>query len=195
MKRFKHLINIVPMLLKSQKPIATSCKIIPMIKQKCLFMSIRNMFIQTQDTPNPNSVKFLPGVQVLEKGHTMDFPNSAAAYCSPLAKVLFRIEGVKSVFFGSDYITLTKIDSDIEWMVLKPEIYATIMDFFASGLPIITDVKPTSDTQIHDDDDETVKMIKELLDSRIRPTVQEDGGDILFIVKLFSLITFTCYEL
>jgi len=84
---------------------------------------------------------------VLEKGHTMDFPNATAAYCSPLAKVLFRIEGVKSVFFGSDYITLTKADDDIEWMVLKPEIYATIMDFFASGLPILTDAKPTSDTR------------------------------------------------
>jgi hypothetical protein len=77
----------------------------------------------------------------------MDFPNNAAAYCSPLAKVLFRIEGIKSVFFGSDYITLTKEHDDMEWMVLKPEIYATIMDFFASGLPILTDVKPTSDTR------------------------------------------------
>lgn len=77
----------------------------------------------------------------------MDFPNATAAYCSPLAKVLFRIEGVKSVFFGSDYITLTKIDDDVEWMVLKPEIYAAIMDFFSSGLPILTDVKPTSDTR------------------------------------------------
>lgn len=78
----------------------------------------------------------------------MDFPNVSAANCSPLAKVLFRIEGVKSVFFGSDYITITKIDDDIEWMVLKPEVYATIMDFFASGLPIIIDVKPTSDTRM-----------------------------------------------
>jgi len=77
----------------------------------------------------------------------MDFPNVTAAYCSPLAKVLFRIEGVKSVFFGSDYITLTKVDDEVEWMVLKPEIYAAIMDFFVSGLPILTDVKPTSDTR------------------------------------------------
>lgn len=84
---------------------------------------------------------------MLEKGHTMDFPNATAAYCSPLAKILFRVEGVKSVFFGSDYITITKADDDSEWMVLKPEIYATIMDFFASGLPILTDVKPTSDTR------------------------------------------------
>jgi len=76
----------------------------------------------------------------------MDFPNVVAACSSPLAKVLFRIEGVKSVFFGSDYITITK-DDDIEWMVLKAEIYAAVMDFFASGLPILVDVKPTSDTR------------------------------------------------
>lgn len=181
MRRFLHSINVVPLWMKGQKPIAASSKLFPKVKHQPFFIPSRAMFIQTQDTPNPNSIKFLPGVQVLEKGHTMDFPNATAAYCSPLAKVLFRVEGVKSVFFGSDYITLTKADDDIEWMILKPEIYATIMDFFASGLPILTDVKPTSDTQIHEDDNETVMMIKELLDSRIRPTVQEDGGDILFI--------------
>lgn len=139
------------------------------------------MFIQTQDTPNPNSLKFLPGVMVLEPGQTMDFPNGPAAYCSPLAKLLFRIEGVKSVFFGPDFITVTKVDEDLDWKLMKPEIFATIMDFFASGLPILTDAKPSSDTQINEDDDETVQMIKELLDTRIRPTVQEDGGDIVFM--------------
>jgi len=184
MSRFKHLISLVPTLIKAHQTFTTSSRLLPTIKltnQKSFLIPVRTMFIQTQDTPNPNSVKFLPGVQVLEKGQTMDFPNVTAAYCSPLAKVLFRIEGVKSVFFGSDYITLTKVDDEVEWMVLKPEIYAAIMDFFVSGLPILTDVKPTSDTQIHEDDDETVMMIKELLDSRIRPTVQEDGGDIIFI--------------
>uniref|UniRef100_A0A1B6LTF8 NFU1 iron-sulfur cluster scaffold homolog, mitochondrial n=1 Tax=Graphocephala atropunctata TaxID=36148 RepID=A0A1B6LTF8_9HEMI len=141
----------------------------------------RNMFIQTQDTPNPNSIKFLPGVKVLDPGHTMDFPNGTEAFCSPLAKLLFRIEGVKSVFFGPDFITITKLDEDVDWKLMKPEIFATIMDFFASGLPILTDAKPSSDTQINEDDDETVQMIKELLDTRIRPTVQEDGGDIVFM--------------
>ncbi|XP_061718936.1 NFU1 iron-sulfur cluster scaffold homolog, mitochondrial-like isoform X1 [Cydia pomonella] len=141
----------------------------------------RSMFIQTQDTPNPNSVKFLPGVKVLEPGHTMDFPNMAAAYCSPLAKMLFRIEGVKAVFFGPDFVTVTKQDDDVEWKLLRPEIFATIMDFFASGLPVVTDAKPSGDTQINEDDDEIVQMIKELLDTRIRPTVQEDGGDVLFV--------------
>ncbi|XP_018908218.1 NFU1 iron-sulfur cluster scaffold homolog, mitochondrial isoform X1 [Bemisia tabaci] len=141
----------------------------------------RNMFIQTQETPNPNSLKFLPGTKVLEEGQTIDFPNGTTAYCSPLGKLLFRIDGVKSVFFGPDFITITKHDEDIEWKILKPEIFATIMDFFASGLPVLTDAQPSADTQINPDDDETVAMIKELLDTRIRPTVQEDGGDIIFV--------------
>ncbi|XP_046672811.1 NFU1 iron-sulfur cluster scaffold homolog, mitochondrial-like isoform X1 [Homalodisca vitripennis] len=147
-----------------------------------VFQSVsRNMFIQTQDTPNPNSLKFLPGVKVLDPGQTIDFPNGTEAFCSPLAKLLFRIEGVKSVFFGPDFITITKLDEDVDWKLMKPEIFATIMDFFASGLPILTDAQPSSDTQINEDDDETVQMIKELLDTRIRPTVQEDGGDIVFM--------------
>uniref|UniRef100_A0A0A9XKZ0 NFU1 iron-sulfur cluster scaffold homolog, mitochondrial n=1 Tax=Lygus hesperus TaxID=30085 RepID=A0A0A9XKZ0_LYGHE len=141
----------------------------------------RSMFIQTQDTPNPNSLKFLPGTKVLEERQTMDFPTVTDAYCSPLAKLLFRIEGVKSIFFGPDFITVTKIDDDVEWKLLKPEIFATIMDFFASGLPILNDVKPNTDSEINEDDDETVQMIKELLNTRIRPTVQEDGGDIVFM--------------
>lgn len=145
-------------------------------------ISQRSMFIQTQDTPNPNSLKFLPGVPVLEEpGQTIDFPTGQSAYCSPLGKLLFRIEGVKSVFFGHDFITVTKQDDDVDWKLLKPEIFATIMDFFSSGLPVLTDTQPSSDTVIHEDDDETVQMIKELLDTRIRPTVQEDGGDIQFI--------------
>jgi Fe-S cluster biogenesis protein NfuA len=152
----------------------------------------RSMFIQTQETPNPSSLKFLPGTSVLEQGSTLDFPTASSAFCSPLAKLLFRIDGVKSVFFGSDFITITKLDDEsTEWKTLKPEIYATIMDFFASGLPIVNeDAMPSSDTEIFDDDSDTVAMIKELLDTRIRPTVQEDGGDIIYqgfedgIVKL-----------
>ncbi|XP_055587048.1 NFU1 iron-sulfur cluster scaffold homolog, mitochondrial-like [Uranotaenia lowii] len=142
--------------------------------------STRNMFIQTQDTPNPDSLKFLPGVAVLEKGQTMDFPSKMSSLGSPLAKLLFRIEGVSSVFFGPEFVTISK-EEDAEWRLIKPEVFAVMMDFFASGLPVVTDVKPTGDTQINDDDDETVQMIKELLDTRIRPTVQEDGGDIIFM--------------
>ncbi|KAJ8932405.1 hypothetical protein NQ314_014662 [Rhamnusium bicolor] len=160
-------------------------------KQSCFqkYMPVRtiavtsklHMFVQTQETPNPNSLKFLPGEQVLEPGQTIDFPNGQAAYCSPLGKMLFRIEGVKSVFLGPDFITVTKVDDDVDWKILKPEIFATIMDFFASGLPILNEATPNTDTQINEDDDETVQMIKELLDTRIRPTVQEDGGDIIFV--------------
>ncbi|CAH2005994.1 unnamed protein product [Acanthoscelides obtectus] len=143
--------------------------------------NILRMFVQTQETPNPNSLKFLPGVKVLDDGQTMDFPTGQAAYCSPLGKLLFRIEGVKGVFLGPDFITVTKADDDVDWKLLKPEIFATIMDFFASGLPVLNEGTPNQDTQINEDDDEVVQMIKELLDTRIRPTVQEDGGDIVFV--------------
>lgn len=105
------------------------------------------MFIQTQDTPNPNSLKFLPGRSVLEQGQTMDFPDGQSTYCSPLAKQLFRIEGVKAIFFGPEFITVTRIDENVDWAILKPEIFATIMDFFSSGLPVLKDVKPNSDTR------------------------------------------------
>lgn len=138
------------------------------------------MFIQTQETPNPNSLKFLPGCEVLSSG-TMDFPNVREAHSSPLAKLLFRIEGVKAVFFGNDFITVTK-EEDLEWQIIKPDVFATVMDFFSSGLPIYTGEKAPSDTEVYPEDDETVAMIKELLDTRIRPTVQEDGGDIQYVV-------------
>lgn len=140
----------------------------------------RSMFIQTQDTPNPDSLKFLPGVEVLGKGNTYDFPSAMAAHCSPLAKLLFRVEGVRAVFFGGDFITISKEESG-EWGLIKPEVFAIIMDFFASGLPILHEARANADTEILEDDDETVMMIKELLDTRIRPTVQEDGGDIVFM--------------
>ncbi|KAH8304286.1 hypothetical protein KR059_005645, partial [Drosophila kikkawai] len=163
----------------------------------------RSMFIQTQDTPNPESLKFLPGVEVLGKGNTYDFPNGTTAHGSPLgetagvwraprnltgtyilcltlAKLLFRVEGVRAVFFGADFITISKQEG-AEWSLIKPEVFAVIMDFFASGLPVLHEAQPNADTEILEDDDETVMMIKELLDTRIRPTVQEDGGDIVFM--------------
>ncbi|XP_010331811.1 NFU1 iron-sulfur cluster scaffold homolog, mitochondrial isoform X3 [Saimiri boliviensis] len=157
---------------------------------------VRYMFIQTQDTPNPNSLKFIPGKPVLET-RTMDFPTPAAAFRSPLASShfvitwhslhytrrlcwqLFRIEGVKSVFFGPDFITVTKENEELDWNLLKPDIYATIMDFFASGLPLVTEETPSGEAG-SEEDDEVVAMIKELLDTRIRPTVQEDGGDVIY---------------
>jgi Fe-S cluster biogenesis protein NfuA len=141
------------------------------------------MFIQMQETPNPNSVKFLPGCDVL-KNATMDFPNPKAASCSPLAKSLFQVKGVKGVFFGSDFITITKEDDDIEWSLIKPDIFAAVMDFFTTGQPVITDAPQSSavdEVSYSSEDEETIAMIKELLDTRIRPTVQDDGGDIVFM--------------
>ncbi|XP_030057726.1 NFU1 iron-sulfur cluster scaffold homolog, mitochondrial isoform X1 [Microcaecilia unicolor] len=151
----------------------------PLYPSIALRSPVRYMFIQTQDTPNPNSMKFIPGRTVLESS-TMDFPSPATAYCSPLARQLFRIEGVKSVFFGTDFITITKTSEDTDWNLMKPDIYATIMDFFASGLPVVTEEAPRTDTAASEEDDEVVAMIKELLDTRIRPTVQEDGGDVIY---------------
>lgn len=95
------------------------------------------MFVQTQETPNPNSLKFLPGVTVLPN-ETLEFTDRYdASRRSPLANALFKIEGVKSVFLAPDFITISKQDEDVEWRILKPEIYAVIVDFFSSGLPIL----------------------------------------------------------
>jgi len=141
------------------------------------------MFIQTEDTPNPNSLKFVPGVKVMSSG-TIDFPSVRSALNkSRLAEQLFRIEGVKGVFFGSDFITITKSDDDMDWKLLKPEIFATIMDFFATGLPIVNESDDNQQTEAKEEvsDNETVEMIKELIETRIRPTVQEDGGDVRFM--------------
>ncbi|KAL3320511.1 nifu-like protein [Cichlidogyrus casuarinus] len=114
-----------------------------LLKSVCLlrrlepsFMQLRKIFIQTQETPNPNSIKCFPGKTVLDDG-TYDFPTRTDAKNSPLAKVLFNVKGVERVFFGNDYISITKEDN-ADWSVLKPELFATMMDFFTSGLPIIT---------------------------------------------------------
>ncbi|PON71175.1 Iron-sulfur cluster scaffold [Parasponia andersonii] len=138
----------------------------------------RSMFIQTQSTPNPSSLMFYPGKPVMEVG-SADFPNARAAMSSPLAKALYGIDGVTRVFFGSDFVTVTKSE-DTSWDFLKPEIFAAIMDFYSSGQPLFLDSETAAakDTAIHEDDSETVAMIKELLETRIRPAVQDDGGDI-----------------
>lgn len=138
----------------------------------------RNMFIQTQSTPNPLSLMFHPGKPVMEIGSS-DFPNARAAMTSPLAKALFSIDGITRVFFGSDFITVTKSE-EASWDFLKPEIFAAIMDFYTSGKPLFLDSNAAAamDTTIQEDDSEIVAMIKELLETRIRPAVQDDGGDI-----------------
>lgn len=138
----------------------------------------RSMFIQTQSTPNPMSLMFYPGKPVMEVG-SADFPNARVAMNSPLAKSLFGIDGITRVFFGSDFVTITKSE-EASWDFLKPEIFAAIMDFYSSGKPLFLDsnVAASMDTAIHEDDSEIVAMIKELLETRIRPAVQDDGGDI-----------------
>ncbi|XP_042358192.1 NFU1 iron-sulfur cluster scaffold homolog, mitochondrial [Plectropomus leopardus] len=140
--------------------------------------SVRHLSIQTQDTPNPSSLKFLPGKPVLGSG-TLDFPTPSSAECSSLARDLFEIEGVKSVFFGPDFITVTKTDEDVEWTDIKRHAVEAIAKFFESGEPITTGAVHHESSHSEDDDD-IVSMIKELLDTRIRPTVQEDGGDVIY---------------
>uniref|UniRef100_A0A8C6WYN7 NFU1 iron-sulfur cluster scaffold homolog, mitochondrial n=1 Tax=Neogobius melanostomus TaxID=47308 RepID=A0A8C6WYN7_9GOBI len=141
-------------------------------------LSTRTLSIETQDTPNPRSLKFLPGKAVLGSG-TQDFPTPSAAESSALARNLFDIEGVKSVFFGPDFITLTKADEDVEWTDIKRHAVETITKYFESGDPISTGAIHNESSHCEDDDD-IVSLIKELLDTRIRPTVQEDGGDVIF---------------
>jgi len=141
---------------------------------------MRSMFIQTEPTPNPDSLKFLPGKQVLETG-ARDFRNFRDAQISPLAKKIFQMDGVTGVFLSTDFVTVSK-QEDTDWMTLKPQVFAGIMDFYAEGMPVINedgDVEEDS-LVIKDDDSEVVQMIKELLDMRIRPSVQEDGGDIKY---------------
>jgi Fe-S cluster biogenesis protein NfuA len=139
----------------------------------------RGMFIQTQPTPNPSSLMFMPGQPVMESG-VSEFKNAREAMDSPLAQRLFGIDGVASVFFGSDFVTVTKSE-EYPWSVLKPDVFAGIMDHYTSGDPLFTDPSSrASDTAISEDDSEIVAMIKELLETRIRPAVQEDGGDIVY---------------
>lgn len=137
------------------------------------------MFIQTEQTPNPATLKFLPGRDVMSQG-TADFTDPAAATRSPLAERLFRIEGVSGVFLGSDFVTVTKT-MDQDWMVLKPAILGIIMEHFTAGRPVILAEEVAQDA-VEDgaEDDEVSAVIRELIDTRVRPAVAQDGGDILF---------------
>jgi Fe-S cluster biogenesis protein NfuA len=139
------------------------------------------MFIQTEATPNPATLKFLPGVPVLE-GDTLDLRDGAQAEQSPLAERLFGIAGVSGVFFGSDFITVTK--SAGEWHQLKPMILGAIMEHFMSGAPLLAAGAggQSSDGEEFFDaaDAETVATIKDLIETRVRPAVANDGGDITF---------------
>ena len=139
------------------------------------------MFIQTEATPNPATLKFLPGRVVMPEG-TFDARDSRGAAASPLAERLFDVPGVAGVFFGYDFITVTKGDG--EWQHLKPAILGAIMEHFMAGQPILRDeAGPSSEDGeefFEEDDAATVSTIKELLETRIRPAVAGDGGDITF---------------
>ncbi len=140
------------------------------------------MFIQTEATPNPATLKFLPGKVVLESG-TVEFLNPAQAQASPLAERLFAIPGVTGVYFGFDFITVTK--DGAEWQHLKPAILGSIMEHFMSGRPIMgnavaAEVSDEEEEFFEEGDETIVATIKELLETRVRPAVAQDGGDITF---------------
>lgn len=138
------------------------------------------MFIQTEETPNPVTLKFLPGREVLETG-TADFTSAEQARGkSPLAEALFGIEGVAGVFFGADFVTVTK-RGDVDWPVLKPQILGIIMEHFTAGRPVMLEQDTDAGhAEGAGDGDPVVEQIKELLDTRVRPAVAMDGGDITF---------------
>ncbi len=137
------------------------------------------MFIQTESTPNPATLKFLPGLTVLGAG-TADFPAPDTAARSPLARRIFAVEGVTGVFLGSDFITVTKAEP-VLWEHVKPAILGAIMEHFQSGAAVIEGERAESAHAEQDGpDSEIVKQIKELLDTRVRPAVAQDGGDITF---------------
>ena len=138
------------------------------------------MFIQTEQTPNPQTLKFLPGKVVMEDG-TAFFQNVDEASNSPFAKRLFGVEGVDGVFFGSDFITITKNQS-LDWQVMKPLILGSIMDHYNSGDVTVFSEDSEKNTSLdkNENDSDIVKQIKELLDTRVRPAVAMDGGDIIY---------------
>ena len=172
------------------------------------------MFVQTQSTPNPASLMFIPGEAVLPPGAGgVTFSSAREARAgnpsTPLASAIFRVEGVAAVFFGSDFITVTKKD-EFSWDLVKPGVFEAVMEHYASGKPVLNETSSSSpdasaaaassasaaasssssnnnephrapDTAPHEDDSETVAMIKELIETRVRPAVQEDGGDIEFV--------------
>ena len=144
------------------------------------------MFIQTEDTPNPDTLKFMPGDTVLKTG-SVDYSNKESSVSSPLASRLFEIDGVSRVFLSSDFISVTK-ETDLEWNNLKPSILTGIMEHYSSGLPAFNNEK---EIQVNDsaEDTEIVKQIKDLLETRVRPAVAMDGGDISFCSFEAGIVT------
>ena len=142
------------------------------------------MFIETESTPNPATLKFLPGREVMGDRGTADFAGAEAAARSPLAARIFAFPGVARVFLGADFVTVTQ-GSDADWQTLRPQVLSALMDHFMSGLPVVEGTG-AGDTDEGEEDDfdpadaEIVDQIKDLLDTRVRPAVAGDGGDIVF---------------
>lgn len=134
------------------------------------------MFIQTESTPNPLTLKFIPGVTVMEDG-TAFYTNKDAATHSPLALALFEVNGVNAVFLGGDFVTITRAEAT-SWDVMKPALLTTIMEYFVSGKKAQGAAKASN--AVSEDDSEIVKQIKELIETRVRPAVAMDGGDIVY---------------
>ncbi len=142
------------------------------------------MFIQTETTPNPNTVKFLPGCEVV-RPTPVDLPTrEAAEEKSPLAARLFRVDGVERVFLGADFVSVTKSD-DFDWNLIKPQVLTSLLEHFSNGFPVLSEELEKQElraggNEINEDDDELTVQIKELLETRVRPAVAQDGGDIVF---------------
>ncbi len=135
------------------------------------------MFIQTEETPNPGTLKFIPGQTVMTEG-TKDFPSNKEASSSPLAESLFKVDGVTRLYYGDDFITVTKSEAS-NWQTLKPHIIEVIMDHFSSGKSLFVEGAHTNENT-SEDDNEIVVQIKELLETRVQPAVAMDGGNIVF---------------
>jgi len=139
------------------------------------------MFIQTETTPNPQTLKFLPGKQVMQAGATAFFTRKEeAAEKSELAATMFEVDGINAIFFGGDFISVTKSET-VEWEALKAQILSRVMDHFVAGKPVMNDEKTTADKGGSDEaDSDIARTIKELIETRVRPAVAQDGGDIVF---------------
>jgi len=140
---------------------------------------VRSLFIQSADTPNPLSRKFTPtGKEVLPRGSSAEHYQNITESRSPLARLLFNLDGVKGVFLSEAFITVT-IEDDSQWMALNNDILGTIMDFYVTGQAVLD--SPPKSEEVDEEEDEVITMIKELLDTQIRPNVQADGGDVRFV--------------
>ena len=148
------------------------------------------MFIQTEETPNPSTLKFIPGVQVLEEG-TVEFTDKVSAKSSNLASLIFSINGIERVFLTNEFVSVTK-SNDNNWEILKPLILTAIMDHYASGKEVIEKTQNNTNECI-EEDTEVVKQIKELIDQRVRPAVAMDGGDISFCSFEDGVVTCLLY--